>query len=736
MTAEQQQRIEELEYELERTRKELAERELQIAYMELSKFWKLRNLWWRLKEGLRDPAKLLLKRRPLLLSESSPPFVPGPVPPREPQPLAKRTKTADIVICVHNALDDVKRCLESVLARTSPPFQLILVDDGSEAPARDFLIEIQKRTGALRIRNEKALGYTFAANQGLRVSEAPLTVLLNSDTIVTSGWLDRMAACIEENPRAGITSPLSNCASWQSIPEVASSGGDWADNPLPPGMTPDHIAALLAQDAGPLHPRVPFLNGFCLLIRRELMDEIGVFDEKTFGKGYGEENDYCIRARKAGWDLVIADDVYVHHAQSRSYSTEKRRALSDAAGIALASKHGQNLVDEGVAVLRTGRVLEGLRERARERVRRFQLIEEGRKRFLGKRVLFVLPVQERGGGANVVFSEARAMQRMGVDVSVFNLTEFRSGFSAAYSEYGIPLVFGSRTEIPDAARAFDAVIATANTTVGWLVPLANQSQPPVIGYYIQDYEPHFYPEGSAGFEEAFASYTRIPGMVTFTKTEWNRAEVEVHTGVSPRVIGGSLDTSLYRPFRPAPPEVPVRISAMIRPSSPRRGPSLTMQVFSEIASRYGKRVEFFLYGVDPADPAFLRLERGFPFQHIGLADGSVLADVFNQTHIFADFSTYQAMGLSAMEAMACGATAIVPQKGGASIFARHDQNSLIIDTQSRAACRDALASLIEDPARTKRLADTAHRDLCRFSPERPAFKILDALFPGSNTGHG
>ena len=252
------------------------------------------------------------------------PIMPPPI-------LRAHQATVEVVVCVHNALADVRRCLESVVLYSSSPYALILVDDGSDIPAHDYLVEFAGVHGATLLRNEHALGYTFAANQGLRHSTADYVVLLNSDTVVTPEWLDRMIACAESKPRIGLVGPLSNTASWQSIPEIEFQG-DWAPNPLPVGMQVEEMGQLVARFSARLYPNVPLLNGFCLLLRRELIQEIGYFDEENFGAGYGEEDDFALRARKAGWSLAWADDAYVYHAQSRSYSDEKRQALCDRAG--------------------------------------------------------------------------------------------------------------------------------------------------------------------------------------------------------------------------------------------------------------------------------------------------------------------------------------------------------------------------------------------------------------------
>src|SRR5690606_13111841 len=137
---------------------------------------------------------------------------------RTPTNLIPHTETVDIIVCVHNALEDVRNCLAAVLRNTAPPYQLILVDDGSQPETRDFVKEFAESQGVPLIRNEEAKGYTLAANMGLRATSGNFVILLNSDTIVSPNWLDRMLRCFRENPKVGAAGPLSNTASWQSVP--------------------------------------------------------------------------------------------------------------------------------------------------------------------------------------------------------------------------------------------------------------------------------------------------------------------------------------------------------------------------------------------------------------------------------------------------------------------------------------------------------------------------------------
>jgi GT2 family glycosyltransferase len=652
-----------------------------------------------------------------------------PAPPPHQQPVA-------IIVCVHNALDDIQRCLASVLAHSTAPYDLILVDDGSDRATAEFLSAFAAQHGATLLRNDTARGYTLAANQGLAAADAPWLLLLNSDTIVTPGWLDRLIACAASDPRIGLVGPLSNTASWQSIPDIEDHG-DWAANPLPPGISAADMGALLEAHSARLYPRVPLLNGFCLLIRRAVIDAIGPFDEETFGPGYGEEDDLALRARKAGWSLAIADDTYVYHAQSRSYTSEARQRLASAAGQRLAAKHGQSLIDQSVAHCLHDRVLQGIRARSRAMVARRDWIARGRERFAGARLLFVLPVTLPGGGANVVIDEALAMRAMGVEVGIFNLLTNRAEFERAYPHMPLPVHYGQPEDLGDLSSDYDAVIATFNTSVEWLAPLSDLADPPVRGYYVQGFEPLIYPQHLPGYQRALQSYTLFPDLVRFTKTEWTRRQVLEHTGADSTVVGPSVNIDLFRP-RPAGTELrseaPLRIAAMVRPNSPYRAPHVTMRVLQRAARRYGDAIEIVLFGTTLDDPELARLPHRFPWRLAGVLSQRQVASLLASVDIFCDFSSHQAMGLTALEAMACGAVTIVPRHGGAVEFTRHNTNGLVIDTSSVGACWRALRRLIERPDLRQRLQERAIADVCELFPERAAYGILEALLGSGRRG--
>jgi len=257
-------------------------------------------------------------------------------------------------------------------------------------------------------------------------------------------------------------------------------------------------------------------------------------------------------------------------------------------------------------------------------------------------------------------------------------------------------------------------------------------QRPVRGYYIQDFEPAFFPAGTTDHGLARHSYTRIPGLVRFTKTEWNRETVKERIGVDCTVVGPSVDLDLFRP-RPrlwkARRDAVLRVAAMVRPMTPRRQPALTMEVLREFMARHDEEAEVIVFGCEPSDDAFRKLATDFRWRHAGMLTRPGLAGLLNEVDVFADFSAFQAMGLTAMEAMACGATAILPRWGGAGSFARHRENALLVDSGKPSDCVAALEALVEDRLLCQRLGRQGMLDVCRFPPEQAAFRILAALFP-------
>ncbi|MFW8567282.1 glycosyltransferase family 2 protein [Orrella sp. 11846] len=274
------------------------------------------------------------------------------------------TVSIDIIIPVFNALEDVKKCLESVEKnRAAYNVTVIIVNDASDQETSSFLNQYcVAREWCVLIENQKNMMYTRTVNEGLRRSKAEYIVTLNSDTVVTKGWLDGLVRCMKSSSKIGIVGPLSNAASWQNVPVLLDENNQFAVNSLPLDVSADDMAELVSKVSRRRYPRLPFVNGFCLMIARKVVDAIGFLDEESFPTGYGEENDYCIRALDAGFDLAIADDTYVYHAKSKSFGHERRKLYSKNGTETLKKKYTEVRYLDLVEKVKDTRILDQVRD--------------------------------------------------------------------------------------------------------------------------------------------------------------------------------------------------------------------------------------------------------------------------------------------------------------------------------------------------------------------------------------
>ncbi len=234
--------------------------------------------------------------------------------------LRRNTQPAqvDVVVPVYAGVQETLACLHSVLsAPVRTPFELVVVDDCSPDPALSAQLRRLAEQGLLTLLvNERNLGFVRTVNRAFGVHTERDVVILNADAMVFNDWLDRMMAHLHQQPRAASVTPLSNNATICSYPR---SLGDNGSISAPEAAALDRLAA--TKLAGQ-HAAAPSGVGFCMLMRRAVIQQIGVFDDKAFGRGYGEENDWCQRAIAAGWRNLLVADVYAVHQGSVSFADE------------------------------------------------------------------------------------------------------------------------------------------------------------------------------------------------------------------------------------------------------------------------------------------------------------------------------------------------------------------------------------------------------------------------------
>jgi GT2 family glycosyltransferase len=219
-----------------------------------------------------------------------------------------------IVLPVYGAAAELADCLESLERTLAPGVPVLIADDAS--PGQDVaqvLAQAQER-GRLALRHARRarnLGFVGNVNLALRESAPHDVILLNSDTVTSPGWYEAMVRCADSDPRIATITPWSNNAEICSVPDFCRSA------PIPQDLGAVAAAAAAGQ---PAYPELPTGVGFCMFLRRAALDALGDFDQATFGRGYGEENDWCLRAEAHGWRNVLCDDAYVAHRGGASFS--------------------------------------------------------------------------------------------------------------------------------------------------------------------------------------------------------------------------------------------------------------------------------------------------------------------------------------------------------------------------------------------------------------------------------
>ena len=231
--------------------------------------------------------------------------------------ISGRKSDIAVVIPVYRGVAETVSCLQSVLkSRNKRRFTVHVIADGCPEPEMLPAIQKLRKTHVFNlVQNDANLGFVATVNRGIALAEGRDVILLHSDTRVSDGWVDALAAEAASAEMIGTVTPISNNATVSSFPALCS------DNELPDGWDVDRLAALCRTH---VHPPVdiPAAHGFCMYIKRETLAEVGLFDEEQWGKGYGEDADFSLRASKLGWRHVITNKTFVAHLGEVSFAAD------------------------------------------------------------------------------------------------------------------------------------------------------------------------------------------------------------------------------------------------------------------------------------------------------------------------------------------------------------------------------------------------------------------------------
>lgn len=231
-----------------------------------------------------------------------------------------KSNTVDVLVPVYQARTDTLACLRSLLEAQNQnitPHEIIVLDDASPDPLLvNALNTLANRGLVTHIRRNTNLGFIRNMNRGMALHPDRDVVWLNADTRVHGNWLDRLKAVVDAHDDIASATPFTNNGELMSFPEIRRPAPMPSEQEL---ATLDQLANLLNQPAIEL----PVGCGFCFYQRREAINDVGYLDEATLTRGYGEETDWCLRAKNQGWRHMGATNVFVAHRGGSAFGLEK-----------------------------------------------------------------------------------------------------------------------------------------------------------------------------------------------------------------------------------------------------------------------------------------------------------------------------------------------------------------------------------------------------------------------------
>ena len=441
--------------------------------------------------------------------------------------------------------------------------------------------------------------------------------------------------------------------------------------------------------------------------------------------GYGEENDFCIRAGDAGFELAIADDTYVYHAKSKSFGHQKRQELCEQGEVAIKRKHGEDKFKRLVGLLKEGSYL----DKCRKNIAQAISCADNYKYFdiLSVEVLFLLPIGGEGGGIHSIVQEVSAMRRLGVSarvaIRVQNREEFYRNYQDVTDYLNLFEVYNNFDELIKCCGNYNVILGTLYSTIEMLKKIYTYHPNILCGYYAQDYEPLFFEPNSTEYKIAYDSYNLIPDILIFAKTYWIANKIKTIHGVDVKKVFPSLDHEVYKPVHKVINDT-INIVAMIRPLTPRRGAERTMRVLARLDQAMPDKFSFHIFGCNENDESFLKLQRDFTFKNYGVLKRAGVAAILSKADVFIDLSDFQAFGRTALESMASGCVPIVPIHGGTDEFAVDEINSLVVDPYDEEECYTRIKSLLCDKSKIRRLRAEGLLSASLFSTHKAALSEL------------
>lgn len=703
----------------------------------------------------------------------------------------------DIIIPVFNGLDTVFPLMDSVARFSTFPHRVILIDDCSHEFVSDVLKEwCESRSDYSYMRNDEHLGFVKTVNRAIKLTTSPYVCILKSDTVVTDGWLQALVSAALCDPLIAVVSPLTNNAAVAAVPmppgysihmmaqRLANMNLSGESDEVPTAVwscwffTRDIIRRFGMLDeafsCGPLavadysmrvrsqgYKIVTALHGFVFQGSREhcgdtedatYLRDRELFDSRWRTAFEAALTHYCTNDPLRALRKTLFDDTISFLDSDKDLESESklRRAwhLLKQGEFRTVFKRARNMVFNVVRQKRAAAVaLHPSESQAPEDIfdcRNTTLLAG--KTFFPKiahpanlprsearlRIVFLVMGLELCGGVTDLVQMVNQLALHGHDPIIATLDR---NCSEAYTKSLLtrPLVFKNLDHLVDAFPESDVVVATFWETAYYWFPRLSQRHDVLGAYYVQDFEPWFYPEGSEESEKARLSYSM--GLHVIAISDWIKGKL-AELGQPASVIPIGVDLGVFYPrrsFRPKDPEDEFILTAMVRPDTPRRG-FRTLVKMCEILHAQDPRMRFTFFGCDASE--FKRVS--LPGESAGFIENpDRVAEHLSSCDLLVDPSDFQGFGRCGLEAMACGLPTVLTNEGGTLEYSVHGENSLIARAKDPEDFARKVLQIRRDPLLQERLSrgalETAKKFCHRSIGRRQSGYFQDLVARGASS---
>ena len=579
------------------------------------------------------------------------------------------TEPYTVVIPYFGKVAYTAACLSAIFSCSWGDPEVVLIDDGSpRANAAGHLLD--RPAGRVRtVRSDTNRGYTASVNTGVQHARTDKVIILNNDTRVSPGWDAPLLAALED-PEVFAAGPLSNAASYQSVPNLRENG-EWAVNVFGAGVTPDGLAAALRAHFGAAKPiDFPIPNGFCYAVRRAAFLDLGGLDEEAFPDGYGEEIDLMLRARSKGLRNVVTPNSFVYHYKSVTFA-ERSCGVEPARHSCCPAKRGrQNWKTPCDRWTTTRAFPRSARSCARScrnsvaRARRPWLTNSSSSSAGDPS-----PVESiRWCKSSRLWCATSALAGWWWRKDMLLTSDVVTPGRLVPSSASPAIWKTCPTEPPSSPRR----------TIPWLRSSSRSSgRASRIYYYVPGLRAAVLSLAQPATRNRAAVLHPGSGGSRRRKDRWLERTMLSATFFPVVRIRPSIDRSMYYP-RPRRPADRRAITAMLRPATSRRGALRTAALLNRLAASTALPVDVNIFGTSAADLANAGLTVDQRIRNHGRVSSEAAAAIVRSSDVLIDLSDYQAFGRTVAEGMAAGVVPVVTRHGAPQEFVENGVSGYLV----------------------------------------------------------